>query len=402
MIFYIFNHYYPDASGFGRRCKREIESLSTIDDITIICRQRESELEEEQLSKKINVVRFSAGSEVVHRPQQYSGTGWYEIQRNLDLLVGCFITLWKSLSKIKNDQKSKVFVVTSPLTIPLFTWIIALIHRVELTVVSFHDLEPELAMHIKHLTKNHWLVRLEKLLEFFVCHRFKKIIVTTQGQAEILSSRTGIRSSRFEVIPNVTDIPISVVKNVSPIFSAKSIVLGYMSTLSFNYTIKGLLIILSHWKEIKEKIPKLKMLIIGGGEGLEEVSTFIKEHELEQDVLTTGHVNFPATYMVQCEAAIIPWEKDEMTTTMLPSKLFEFLGFGIPVIAPNFGEFRRVLLDRKNAVLYDDINELIEKIQFINEPTVRKKIAKQGKRLYHSEYDPSLLKRRLLEFWEKE
>lgn len=403
MIFYIFNHYYPDASGFGRRCKREIESLSTIDDITVICRQRENELQEEELSKKVKIIRFSAGSEVVHRPQQYSGTGWYEIKRNLDLLIGCFITLWKSLSKIKNNQKSKVFVVTSPLTIPLFTWVIALIHRVEPTVVSFHDLEPELAMHIKHLTKNHWLVRLEKLLESFVCHRFKKIVVTTQGQAEILSSRTGISSSRFEVIPNVTDVPFSVVKNEKPLFSPKSIVLGYMSTLSFDYTLKGLLTILSHWKKIKEKIPSLKMIIIGGGEGLEKISTFIIEHQLEEDVLITGHVSSPANYMVQCDAAIIPWEKDEMTITMLPTKLFEFLGSGIPVIAPNFGEFRRTLLDRKNALLYDDINELIEKIQFIsNDQSFRKKIAEQGKILYRSEYDPTLLKKKLLEFWEKE
>jgi hypothetical protein len=203
MIVYCFNNYYPDNSGFGRRCQKEIDALSEVDAVKVLCRHRIGECYEEEYEyagKKIFISRFSAHSEIVHRPDNYKGTGWYELKRNLDILVSFSSCLIKV---IRSSQKPiDLYCVTSPLTIPILGLVFAKLFSVNPKLVSFHDLEPELAMHLKRIPKSHWLVRFELFLEKIVCRAYQKILVTTQAQANVLITRTDIESKKVFSIFN--------------------------------------------------------------------------------------------------------------------------------------------------------------------------------------------------------
>jgi len=206
MIVYVFNQPFPDNSGFGRRCQREIEALSTKEFVTVVCRHQLGEPMEEEVSLAghlVKLVRFSAKSEVVHRPENYTGNGLYEIKRNLDLLANLCKTLARVLKHYPRKEV-KLYCVTSPLTVPLIVLFFAYFFRVKPSLVSFHDLEPELAMHLKNLPSNHWIVKVELFLESFVCKFFNKILVTTDSQAERLSTRTHQPLSKFCSIVNTT------------------------------------------------------------------------------------------------------------------------------------------------------------------------------------------------------
>lgn len=404
MIIYILNGYFPDSSGFGRRCQREIEALSELEEVVVICRRNKDEVEQEKYHSEahaIEIVRYSATSEIVHRPDNYTGNGWYEIKRNLDIMIGLTKTIIKTIRTHKKEN-IHLYAVTSPLTVPLLTLMIAKLFRVEATLVSFHDLEPELAMHLKNIPPNHWIVRIELFLEWLVCKSYKKILVTTEGQAEQLVARTRVSRSKILAIPNSTDITQLLDKTQSVLqspFSKGDFVLMYMSTLSFGYTTDGFIHFLAHFKKVQSAFPTLKMGVIGGGEGLAIIEKYIEKNNLQDLVHCFGFVKNPAPLLQLADSAIIPWEEDIMTKTMLPTKLFEYLSLGIPVIAPNFGEFERVLQHKKTALLYNSLDEAFDAIQtLIADRNVRKTLGLQGEKLYNQHFTSKKLAQDLLSF----
>jgi len=298
MIVYLFNHYFPDNSGFGRRCEREILALSEVDDVTVICRKNEHDLEHEkfQESSKTSILRYSANSEVVHRPENYKSNGFYEIKRNLEINLAQIKLLRKVFSENKNKTVN-LYVVNSPLTVPFVAFFVAKFSGVQTKAVAFHDLEPELAMHMKKLDESNWLVKLTFWLEKFVCHNYQKIIVTSQGQADELIKRTGISQEKIMAIPNSTDIFSNKAEaqkgKVDSIkFKDSDFLVMYMSTLSFGYTVEGLMSFLSSIKKSHRKIDHLKFVIIGAGDALPLLEEFIQKKNSGMCAHTRDYAQF--------------------------------------------------------------------------------------------------------------
>lgn len=404
MIVYVFNQPFPEDSGFGRRCQREIEALSDSEKVTVVCRQLEGQKAEESIflnGNQVRILRFHADSEIVHRPTEYKSNGMYELKRNVDLLMNLIKTLFDVLTSEKHDQVH-LYCVTSPLTVPLLGLFLAKILRIEPTLVSFHDLEPELAMHLKNLTNQNWLVKVEYFLEKIVCRSFKKILVTTEGQAEVLSKRTHVPMNKFCSIVNTTDISAkegTLPAAWSSFVKPNSFVVTYMSTISFDYTIKGFLSFLKALSTQKDELEHLRVMVLGDGEGLKQVKDAVQEYGLENIVKCFGHVSNPQACLEHSDAAIIPWQQDIMTETMLPTKLFEYLSFGVPVIAPDFGEFHRVLTDKKTAFLTTSKLDMVSVLrQMMSDSVLRDRVGQSGKDLFISTYKPELLNAKLKEF----
>lgn len=405
MIIYIFNGYFPESSGFGRRCLREIEALSTLEDVIVVCRKKGKEPIEEIYSKKIHTIkiaRYQAKSEIVHQPDNYKGNGLYEAKRNLDIMISLAMTLQQLIRRYKR-RDLHLYVVTSPLTVPLLTLLIAKVFRVEPTLVSFHDLEPELAMHLKRITKNHLIVKIELYLERMVCKGYKKILVTSQGQADRIIERTKISKSKVLAIPNTTDVTTFKKSNLKSEmklpFTKNDFVLLYMSTLSFGYTVDGFINFLIQFKKVISSFPNLKVGVIGRGEGLPTIKSSIIELGLEKQVICLGFIENPEPILKEADAAIIPWEQDIMTETMLPTKLFEYLALSIPVLAPNFGEFKQILTHNENAFLYNKNEDIFNLLKFlVNDTKLKSNIGQKGHTLYINNYAPELLNNKLIEF----
>lgn len=403
MIVYLFNHYFPDNSGFGRRCLREIHALSSIDEVTVICRKNVNDEEVEKLNsehKPITVLRYSAKSEIVHRPENYKSNGLYEIKRNLDINLAQAKLLIKTFNKNKN-QNVELYCVTSPLTVPLIAYFISKVFGVKPKAVAFHDLEPELAMHLKNLSSNNWLVRLEFFLESLVSHQYEKIVVTSDGQAEQLVKRTHIDPKKVIAIPNSTDIVSN--RKTSSVRSTKipnEFKIVYLSTMSFGYTVDGFIDFLKAFHNRRNDLKNFNVTLIGSGEGLFLIEKFVKENHLKDQVIIKGHVKDPLEELKHANVGIIPWKQDIMTSTMLPTKLFEYLSLGLPVIAPDFGEFKRILSHKKNALLFSNSEECVNFVKLLAENNnLRRDLSENGKKLYEDFYQTNILNEKFLKFY---
>ena len=405
MIIYVFNHEFPDSSGFAKRCQREIETLSKVDEIIVICRKNSTTLDTSELptSKHTTLIkRFGAQSKVVHRPENYKPNGLYEIRRNLDILLGLSLTL---ISVIRNNSQKKIQIVsvTSPLTVPTLCFFIAKLFRVDAALVSFHDLEPEMAMHMKHLKKNDWLMKVEFMLENLVCRGYRKILVTSVTQATVISQRNGLNKNKVCVIPNTTNASnlLTTSRSKDP-FLKSGFIVSYMSSLSFDYTVEGLMDFLKEMSKQLNTLQGVKIAVIGGGEALQSLKSLVSEIHLEGNVKIFGKVENPFSILNASNAAIIPWKKNVMTENILPTKLLEYLQVGLPVVVPKFGEFERLLVDKKTALFYNSVTESVSQLRLlITDTSLRRNIGISGKKLYHSSFEPDTLNKEFLTFYKR-
>lgn len=86
----------------------------------------------------------------------------------------------------------------------------------------------------------------------------------------------------------------------------------------------------------------------------------------------------------------------------LPNKLFDYMLAGLPVIASNFPEIRKIVLDAKCGLLIDptDVDALADAIlHIIENPSIAKEMGKNGKMAIFSRYNWSTLENKLLDIY---
>jgi glycosyltransferase involved in cell wall biosynthesis len=106
--------------------------------------------------------------------------------------------------------------------------------------------------------------------------------------------------------------------------------------------------------KLKQKHNKLKLLLVGDGAVLDKVKTKIEEYNIQQDVILTGAVSRDLVhqYLSLLDIAVITHSNEFGS----PVVMFEFMGLKIPVVAPKLLPITDVLVNKKNALLFDILN----------------------------------------------
>ncbi|HRN69934.1 MAG TPA: glycosyltransferase [Candidatus Woesebacteria bacterium] len=398
MILYIFNNPFPSTGGFSKRCKKEIEILSETNELVIICRANKKSDEGNYLKtkyKNIPIYRFKTSIGITDKVLNYKNlAGFYEAIRNLDLLFGLYITLITVLWKYKQNS-IRLYAIVSPLTVPMIAFFSGFLFKVKAEVIEFHDLEPELAMHIKKLNMNSFVMKVELLLEKISCLIYKKVIVTSSSQAKRIIGRTGIKASKIFILPNSIQVETS--KHM--VNKSQLLRIGYISSFSYEYNITGLIQLIKYVSKNKEDFVDIEILVIGEGELLPMAISETKEWNVDIIFKFIGKQENISKIMKSIDIGIIPWEKDVMTETILPTKLFEYMQAKKTIIAPNFGEFNHILSHNEDALLYNSIKELF---LFINTLKLNKnlldKLATNALISFKNKYKIEIYRQKLLDF----
>ncbi len=213
-----------------------------------------------------------------------------------------------------------------------------------------------------------------------MCNSYNKIVVTSQTQANRIIKRTKQNPTKVFVLPNISNTDdyskkkLNIKKKYN--FNKDDFIVSYSSTLYFDYTITGIIKLLSYFVKISQENPFVKLIIIGGGDGLSLLINKINELNLSQNVICTGKIKHVNEVLANTDVLIIPWEQDSMTETILPTKLFEYMRAKKPIIAPNFGEFRKVLEHNEDSLLYESISDIPKFILLLHkDQKLRSKLA---------------------------
>jgi glycosyltransferase involved in cell wall biosynthesis len=186
-------------------------------------------------------------------------------------------------------------------------------------------------------------------------------------------------------------------------FTSDDFIIGYAGVMGPTHSTDMLIKAISH---VADK--RVKLLFIGGPPSeYERVQKLVKDSGKSERVKVLPNVAFEKVmeYYQIMDAGTILYHPSPNYLEGAPNKLFEFMGYGIPMIAHDFPEMRTILNDEKEAsLLIDplDMDAIIKAMETLAEdPALCKKYSRRLKELMKSNYNWELQRDKLYRLYDK-
>lgn len=261
-----------------------------------------------------------------------------------------FVLSSSLVSTFDSQRYDIVFVSSPPLFLGLSGYAISLFKRCPF-VFDVRDIWPEIATLIGELKSNSLANRLAQGLERFLYRKASVITVVTQQKVEKLVEK-GVPRQKIHVIPNGVDEEFI----DAPVNTGLRTTMGLDGSFVVLYAgligrFQGVDVLLSAASALEKKAPDVRFLIIGEGAAKSELMRMAAS-------LNLGNVRFlpglpkleVRSYLAMADAAVIPLRNNQLTDS-IPSKLYEYMGVGCPVILCASGESRDVLLEARAGLV---------------------------------------------------
>ena len=251
------------------------------------------------------------------------------------------------------QKKVDVIVATSP---QFFTavsgWALSIITRKKF-VFELRDIWPASITAVGAMKHSKVIWLLEKL-EVFLYHQADAIVSVTHSFKEELISR-GIDEKKISVVLNGVDLtkyqPINQKdENLSESIGIKEkFVVGYIGTHGLAHGLENVIAA----AELLKDEPSIEFLFAGGGAQKEVLKELAKSKGLTNIKFLERQPkeNMPKVWSL-CDVSLISLKNIRLFETVIPSKIFESLAMGLPIVAsiPN-GEASE-LLSKTGASVY--------------------------------------------------
>lgn len=243
-------------------------------------------------------------------------------------------------------QKPDIIIGTSP---QLFTvcaaWFTGLWRRVPY-VFELRDLWPESIKAVGAMRQSFVITALEKL-ELFLYRRAAMIVAVTNAFKRNLISR-GIDGTKIEVVTNGVDLSRFTAGTKDAALTtqlglAGCFVAGYVGTHGMAHALETL----ADAAELLERDHadlNIRILFIGGGAAKAGLVSYVESKAIKSVILldSVSKDEIPR-YWSLLDCSIIHLRNTPLFSTVIPSKMFESFGCGIPVVLGVVGEAADIL-----------------------------------------------------------
>ncbi|RJP18116.1 MAG: glycosyltransferase WbuB [Candidatus Omnitrophota bacterium] len=141
---------------------------------------------------------------------------------------------------------------------------------------------------------------------------------------------------------------------------------------------------------VRKEIQTAKLLILGGGRKLDSLRQHAEEKRLTHHVIFTDYVpgNEIPRYLSLADIALAPFAKNDVTRAKSPLKIAEYLAMGLPIVANDVGEAKKMTVGAGICVPCEDIQAMTEKTMWIlKNPGVRTSMSMAGRRIAETTYN---------------
>ena len=294
--------------------------------------------------------------------------------RVLDYLSFMFMGAWAALFVRRVD----VIVGTSP---QFFTacaaWFVGAVRRIPF-VFELRDLWPESIKAVGAM-RDSFAIRMLERLELFLYRRAARVVSVTHSFRRNLVAR-GIDATKIDVVTNGVDMtrfnPQPKDPGLLPGLADK-FVAGYIGTHGMAH---GLETLLEAAKRLRETPEGEQFRIVLLGDGAQKAALKAQaEAEGLHNVLFIDSVprEEVVRYWAILDVAIIHLRKTELFGTVIPSKLFECMGMGIPVLHGVTGESAEIVVREGVGITFEPENaaDLVEKLfTLAKDPKLRSRL----------------------------
>lgn len=256
-------------------------------------------------------------------------------------------------------RKVDVIVGTSP---QFFTvcaaWVVSAFKRVP-WVFELRDLWPESIKAVGAMD-NSFAIRMLEKLELFLYHQATCIVTVTNTFKSILIQR-GVDGKKIQVTTNGVDlerfIPQAKDEGLIHALGLKNkFVVGYIGTHGMAH---GLETLLDAAKLIQDGSCEddMRFLFLGNGAKKSDLITYAKDKKILNVIfLDSISKDEVAKYWSLLDVSIIHLRKTELFNSVIPSKLFECMGMGIPVLHGVPGESAQIVITEQVGEIFESEN----------------------------------------------
>jgi glycosyltransferase involved in cell wall biosynthesis len=204
-------------------------------------------------------------------------------------------------------------------------------------ILDLHDPMPELMTTIFNFDTNSLGVRIIKFLEKWSIARVDSVITVNVACKRIFGSRS-CRNDKITVVMNAPDgtlFPFRTPHSYPSLdTSSKRLVIMYHGSLVER---NGLDLAVAALAQVRQAIPEAELRVYGRSTPfLEQVMEDARNRGLQDCVRYMGPRSLEdlAQEIEQCDVGVIPNQRNAFTDINTPTRIFEYLALGKPVIAP--------------------------------------------------------------------
>lgn len=226
-------------------------------------------------------------------------------------------------------------------------------------IFELRDIWPESIKAVGAM-KDGFVVRMLEWIEMFLYHRADRIVSVTNAFKQTLIKR-GINGEKIDVITNGVDLSrfgpqTKDTALVRELELEGKFVAGYIGTHGMAHHLETLLEAgakMANMPEAKD----VHILFLGDGACKKDLLEKAKQMALENVTFVDSvPKNEVVRYWSILDISIIHLKKSELFTSVIPSKLFECMGMGIPVLHGVTGESATIVEQEKCGLLFEPEN----------------------------------------------
>lgn len=237
-------------------------------------------------------------------------------------------------------------------------------------VADMHENYPAMVSGQEHMKRfpNKYVISIKKWykLEKEWLKNADLFICTASGMINRLKGEIG-KNHDFVLVPNTVDISKFAESQKNNIVVEKKFIEDF-TILSYGVVSeqRGVQYAIEAIDLLKERIPKIRLVILGGGSYLDKLKEQALKLEIEKYVVFEGwqDQSFLISYMKNTDVCVIPHIKSEHTDNTSPNKLFHFMYFNKPIVASNCNYIKEIVEEENCGLIYtyDKPEELAEVI----------------------------------------
>lgn len=366
----LFTQYYPpDIGAQAFRMEALVKALLKRDHkVSVIT----AEPHRYNLKEKIQFKKYEKDSKLeIYRIRggKNNDTFW---RRPINYVIFMINSLTCSL-KIKNNGESfnLIFTTSPPITSAVTACISAFFRRVDF-VLEVRDLWPDTLVDLK-IFKNRMIINFLTYVEKILYRKAKLIVVVSENFKEKIITK-GVNENKIATFTNGLDKEF-ILQNIDiktkNIFreqykiSKEKVVVSYVGNVGISQNLETII-------EAAEKIEDNNILFLVVGEGLEKkrLLKLAKERRLDNNILFLDALPRDKIKEIYKLSDILFLQLKDLTifNRTIPSKIFEYLGSGVPIIYGLNGVTADILKESENGIKIkpecdDDLVEAIKMIK---------------------------------------
>jgi glycosyltransferase involved in cell wall biosynthesis len=310
-------------------------------------------------------------------------------RRGLDHLSFMLTALLFGLPRL---GRVDVVIASSPtLFSALSAWLIAAVRGIPF-VLEVRDLWPEAIVALGLLSSRSVTVRGLRMLARFLYARATRVVVVTESFADALAAQ-GVPRSKLAVIPNGADTAFFGSGSPNGVALHGSFTVTYVGSHGVSHGLDAVL-------DAAAVLPDVTFVLVGDGAERDRLVAERDRRELHNVIMkpSVAKSEVPPLY-AQADVCLVPLRDVPLFDSFVPSKLFEVLAAGRPVVGAVRGEARTILERSGGAIVVDpergdQLAQAIERLR--SDPELCVRLGRQGASFARAHYDRDALAARYL------